>query len=137
MLGFLKRKCRAIQKIIEYYFFPRWQNLYWKWRHIYDPNWADNYLRTVYHPHRNQIIKAILKFQPVNSIAEIGCASGPNIIRLVKAFPNKRIIGVDISHRAIKLAKSFFYKNKYKNVEFYVSKADDLSILKDKSIDLL
>ena len=138
MLNIFKRKFREFQRIVELLIFPRWQNIYWRWRHICNPNWAQNYLNTIYHPHRNQIIEAISKFQSVNSIAEIGCASGANIYRLVDAYPKIRIIGVDISFRAIKVAKQYFEKNnKYKNVKFYVSKADDLSIFENRSIDVL
>jgi len=137
MLKSLKRKFRTLQHIIEAYFFPRWQNVYWKWRHIYDPNWAESYLDTIYHPHRNQIIEAISIFPYANSIAEIGCGPGANIVRLSKAYPNMRIIGIDISHKAIDLAKQYFKKNKYKNVKCDVSKADDLRSLKNRSIDVL
>ncbi len=100
MLINLKRKYRAAQQIIECYF-PRWTNIYWQWRHILNPNWAQSYLDSIHHPHRKQIVDSISKFQSINSIAEIGCAAGANLVRLVKAYPNIKIIGVDISHNAI------------------------------------
>jgi ubiquinone/menaquinone biosynthesis C-methylase UbiE len=61
-----------------------------------------------------------------SSVLEIGCGSGPMISRLKKRFPFMKAHGVDLSPSLISIAAK-----RYKDISFYVSKAD--SIFFDKS----
>jgi|TARA_Y100000034_G_scaffold114142_1_gene149903 ubiquinone/menaquinone biosynthesis C-methylase UbiE len=75
---------------------------YWQERVI---DWKKGYLDTWTHPHRTRIIEILRKINFV-SILEVGCASGPNLYLIAKAFNNKvRVGGVDISASAIETAK--------------------------------
>lgn len=80
-----------------------WSN-YWKRRKI---DWKSSYQDTWDHPHRNLIVEALKRLN-IGSVLEIGCASGPNLIRIKKELPNVQVGGVDVSADAINLAKRTF-----------------------------
>jgi ubiquinone/menaquinone biosynthesis C-methylase UbiE len=80
---------------------------FWKNRKI---DWAQAYCNlddpkdTILHPHRNLIISKLSEIK-FNSLLEIGCASGANLLRVVHAFPKVRVGGIDINKDAIDSAK--------------------------------
>lgn len=67
---------------------------------------------------------------PTN-ILEVGCSSGYRLDGLKKQYPNANVFGVEPSLEAIN-----YGKNKYKDVTFFHTTADDIP-LKDGSIDLV
>jgi ubiquinone/menaquinone biosynthesis C-methylase UbiE len=76
---------------------------YWKDRKI---DWVSHYWMPE-HKHRDLLIK-ILKTQPPRSVLEVGCATGSNLYRIKKEFPDCRICGCDINADAIKTAEAVF-----------------------------
>lgn len=134
----LKRLVRFIQEFLERHLLGnRLQEWTWRLRHLYRKNWAENYLASTNHPHRDQIVQSVLAFKDVNSVLEIGCASGANLIRLRTALPEAQFIGVDINQQGIRTASEYFDSKGYKNVNFFVGRADKLSDIKDRSIDVV
>ena len=77
---------------------------YWKDRKI---DWSKHYTATWNHPHR-QLIVDVLRRIRFESLWEIGCGSGPNILKIVKELPAKQLGGSDVNKDAIELARKTF-----------------------------
>jgi len=101
---------------------------YWKDRKI---DWEKSYFN-VDHPHRDLIIKELIGKRFV-SIFEPGCASGANLYRIKKQFPNSHVGGMDVNQDAIETARKIFGN---KSRFFEVGDVRDL-FLNDKSLDAL
>lgn len=80
---------------------------YWQTRKV---DWIEAYAKTWDHPHRQMVVDA-LRPTGFKQILELGCASGPNLIRIVKEFPGVQVGGIDISADAIAAAKSILPPN--------------------------
>jgi len=130
---------RKIKRLANKVFGTGVDELYWKFRHIFDREWAESYLseRSIAHPHRQMLVSIIARYSPFDSVLEIGCASGPNLYLLAKSFPKARLCGIDISQRAIEAGKKFFGEKGIKNVFLGSGKAERLDRFKDKSIDVI
>lgn len=101
---------------------------YWKDRKI---DWKKEYFDTHGHPHRELILKA-LSYMRFQSVLEIGCGAGANLLRILFAFPGTQVGGFDISPDAIKTAK----ENLPKAYHLDTSPAHDLFI-SSKSTDVI
>ena len=73
----------------------------------------------------------MLKSIPFQSLFEIGCGPGANLVRIVKEMPGKQLGGCDVNEDAIKLAQETF-----KGGRFYVDAGND-TMLSDKSVDVV
>lgn len=107
---------------------------YWKDRVI---DWEKEYLATWNHPHRQLIIDE-LKKMTFGSLLELGCASGPNLYRIMQEFPRVQVGGLDINAEAIAVAKKYLPPTSVLEVGplddmFYSSKSGDC-ILTDASL---
>jgi ubiquinone/menaquinone biosynthesis C-methylase UbiE len=113
--------------------------LVWRYRHIYAPRWAQAYISTksFSHPHRQLLVDKISANAPFTDVLEIGCAGGPNLYLLARKFPNVHFVGVDINPEAIRLGKLFFKQQGIRNVSLFVGKADELERFPDKSFDVV
>lgn len=100
---------------------------YWQERKI---DWNEHYTATWNHPHRF-MISNILKNLSWHSLFEIGCASGPNLINILKHFPNVIVGGSDISADAIEEAKKSF-----NGASLKVGGVEDI-MMSDNSIDII
>ena len=128
---------RHIQGCLERRVFgTRLQEYIWQTRHLYKRNWASGYLDTVNHTHRTQIVEACKLFE-ANSLLEVGCASGANLLRIRQDFPFMNLIGVDINYNAISIAKQYFKDLGDERVDFIVGKASSLVEFEDCSVDLV
>lgn len=72
-----------------------------------DIDWDKQYLQTWNHPHRAFIIQELARTN-WRSVLEVGCASGPNLLKIAQTFPNRDFGGVDVNEKAIELARSVF-----------------------------
>jgi ubiquinone/menaquinone biosynthesis C-methylase UbiE len=93
---------QRLNKIFKTSFFDE---LYWKYRLNFEGDWKQgDYKDSVDHPHREEIIKILKSIPDIfgKSILEIGCNSGPNLIKIKNNFPMGQLAGIDISERAIK-----------------------------------
>ena len=100
---------------------------WWSQRKI---DWNESYLSTANHPHRDIIVQVLKTFQ-WRSLWEIGCASGPNLLKIHANFPNVELGGNDLNADAIELAKKTF-----KGGIFEVSSADEIC-MSDKACDVI
>jgi len=130
---------RKIKRVANKILGTRTDEIYWRTRHVFDDSWAKSYISegSINHPHRKLLIDKISEYVPLESVLEVGCASGPNLYLLAKKFPGAKLYGTDISKDAIKVGKEFFRKQNIKNVFLGSRKAEDLSGFQDKSIDIV
>ncbi len=115
----------------------RLQEWIWRSRHLYRHAWAQGYLGTVGHPHRNQIVEAVSSFSPVDSVLEVGCASGANLVNLRERLPGIQLIGIDINRHAIDTAKRHFAARRDKNIRLLAGRADRLTDIPNDSVDVV
>lgn len=99
---------------------------YWSERQL---DWTKEYFDTHGHPHREILMRAMARFR-FGSVFEVGCASGPNLLRIHYAFPGVQLGGCDVSADAIKSAKEHI-----PNSHLDVSPAHDI-FMSDKSVDM-
>jgi ubiquinone/menaquinone biosynthesis C-methylase UbiE len=108
------------------------------WGYLYcRDSWVMDYWESRNHPHREFLIKNILKFAPIESILEVGSNCGPNLYLLAKYLPSAKLIGIDINPLAIKLGNELFKKEGVYNVKLMCLKADELGMFKDKCFDVV
>ena len=58
-------------------------------------------------PHRQHIINHVLSLGPPESILEIGCGYGANLVNLSGHFPHALLAGIDVSAAAVAGARAF------------------------------
>jgi len=109
---------------------------FWKERKI---DWVQSYLSLWNHPHRHDIARTLagLKW---NSLLEVGCASGPNLLHLVNKFPGKDIGGIDVNPDAIAVAKKVLEAHKDKMPSHFVFAEvmnGDAIFIGDKATDVI
>lgn len=84
---------------------------FWSTRSPYDTHrdwryntesWLVDYIHSTSHPHRDAILKELAKLEPYESILEIGCNTGPNLVRI----STKKLAGIDANKESIQYAKS-------------------------------
>jgi ubiquinone/menaquinone biosynthesis C-methylase UbiE len=112
----------------------RLQEWLWRTRHLYRRGWAQSYLETIDHPHRGQIVEAVAAFHP-ESVLEIGCASGANLVRLRQSLPHARLHGLDINAEAIRVGREYFAHDR--GIALSVGHADQLVAFPDKCQDVV
>src|SRR4030042_430657 len=102
-----KKFLRLIKRSANKIFGTKVDELFWKFRNIFDRKWPENYIsrESINHPHRKFLIDKISVYYPFENILEIGCASGPNLYLLAKKFPEIKLYGIDISKKAIEVGK--------------------------------
>lgn len=113
-------------------------SLFWRYRHFLDRNWSENYLseNSLSHPHRKLLIEKILKYSP-QSVLEVGCASGPNLVLLSQKLPNAKLLGIDVSKKAVETGRKYLELLKIKNVRLEVGNVLELGSFADKSFDVV
>jgi len=115
----------------------RLQEWIWRSRHLYRHGWAQGYLGTISHPHRNQIVEAVSLFSPLDSVLEVGCASGANLVNLRERLPGTRLIGIDINRQAIDTAKRHFAARRDKKIRLLASRVDLQTDIPNASVDVV
>lgn len=107
------------------------QEIRWRMHDVYD-------LQTsLAEPHHPFLVERIGQFAVFESILEVGCNAGPNLVALGRKYPHVRLNGVDISDRAIKVAKTNLARESIGNASVSVGRADDLRQFADKSVDVV
>jgi len=81
-------------------------------------------------------VKEILSLNPT-SVLEVGCNTGPNLLRLAKELPSARLVGIDVSSAAIVEGTKRFKAAGIANVELFEGKAEDLGRFADDSFDVV
>lgn len=89
------------------------------------------------HPHRKLILKRVSDYAPFQSLLEVGCGNGPNLLLLAKTFPEAVFRGVDINPNFVKSGTKWIQESGVSNASLLVGKADDLAGFPDKSFDII
>jgi len=76
---------------------------------LWDKDWSESYKSedSLNHPHRQLILEAVSRYEPIESIFEVGCGSGTNLYLLSKAYPEIYVLGYDISKPATEKAREY------------------------------
>ena len=83
---------------------------YWEKRDI---DWNKAYFN-IEHPHRRILMHILKKWQPMESLFEIGCAAGANLYLAANLFKNLKVGGVDVNKDAIEHCQKLFpYNDKF------------------------
>lgn len=69
-------------------------------RGAHAPDWILTYQRSLMAPHRTAIVAQVKALQ-AETLLEVGCHCGPNLVRLGRECPDLQMLGVDISAEAI------------------------------------
>lgn len=77
----------------------------------FNDEWGINYLATVEH------LLDVISNEEFSSAIDVGCGDGRFSMELAKQFPSRRIVGVDISKRAISLAQAMFSYGEFRCVD--------------------
>ncbi len=109
----------------------RLHELWWKIRQV-----DEMVGRSLRHPHRAFLVERIGRFAPFESLLEVGCNAGPNLVVLGRTYPDARLYGIDISAQAIKVAEKVLVQDAIGNASVSMGRADDLHRFADKSIDV-
>jgi len=110
----------------------------WATRHVYDgEDWIESYWKSRDLPYRTFLVERICRFAPIHSILEIGCASGPNLYRIAKRFPDADVRGIDINPVAVQKGNEWFKKEGMSNVRLEFGKAQELQRFADNSFDVV
>lgn len=109
-------------------FFRTTKNHTWWWKQR-KLDWRKEY-QNWQHPHRKWIVRALKSFG-WQSLIEIGCAAGANLIAIVKEMPGRQLGGVDVNEEAIKVASETLVGGLFR-----VNSADDI-MLSDKATDVV
>ena len=81
----------------------------WATQHERKPHWVRDYQDSWNAPHRRLLVDHLRLLGGLESILELGCNSGPNLIAISRAFsPPPRLHGIDINPRAVDEAQKFF-----------------------------
>ena len=76
---------------------------------IWQEAWGDMQRYGPVHRHHRRIFSELFKMLPmkgIETIADIGCGEGSNLLFLRSQFPNAKLFGFDVSKTAIETAKS-------------------------------
>jgi len=87
--------------------------------------------------HRGFLAERVGKLAPFESLLEVGCGGGANLVVLARAYPGARFYGVDISARAIRAAETVLSREAIANAAVFVGRAEDLRSFEDKSVDVV
>ena len=77
------------------------------WRYEGVKDWIEGYKKSIGHAHREGILDAIDRLQPLGSLLEIGCSVGPNLHQIHQRFPRMRLVGIDPNEPAVEAAHEF------------------------------
>jgi ubiquinone/menaquinone biosynthesis C-methylase UbiE len=100
---------------------------YWSGRKI---DWVKDYQSTWNHPHRGLLTRMLHSIQ-FESLFEVGCGGGANLVRIVKDLGSRQLGGCDVNPEAIEACEKAL-----KGGVFEVSRGDDI-LMSDKSADVV
>ena len=69
-------------------------------------NWIANYQKSLTARHRDRIAAIIAALQP-ETLLEVGCHCGPNLVRLATECPTLAMIGIDANREAITAGRTW------------------------------
>jgi SAM-dependent methyltransferase len=89
------------------------------------------------HRHRNFLLSRIEKYRPFDTVLEIGCNAGQNLLLLARRYPDVAFYGIDINPRAIEAGKNWLAGKGVTNVSLKVGRATRANYFGDRSFDIV
>ena len=104
--------------------------IYWKFRSC-KGDWGKGteYLDSINHSHRKAILDEVSEFDRGFSLLEVGCNSGPNLLKILEKHPYTRLAGIDINRKAVE-------RGQRTGLDLKVGRADKLPY-KDREFDIV
>lgn len=114
---------------------------YWQQRKIDDQrrdwrtgekNWVEEYWASQKHPHRKLILGSLKKFEPFETLLEVGVNCGCNLSLIQKEYPKVKLLGADVNPDALKVGIEKLLKATFFNCPIL-----ELEFIKDSSYDVV
>lgn len=109
--------------------------LYHIWNKVpadyYQKGVKENFLQWLWHTHKINLAKKIIKDIKFKNCLDIGCASGFMISEIAKSYPQAKYFGIDVYDKAISYAIKI-----YPHIKFQIASAEKLPF-KNESFDLI
>jgi SAM-dependent methyltransferase len=118
----------------------------WSTLHERKPGWEQLYQDSWQWPHRPLVVETIRSLGPYESMLELGCNAGQNIIALHRGVggaepltkPYPRITGIDINDVALNLGRKYFAEQSWTHVDVRRGVFPEaLESIPDRSFDLV
>jgi len=103
-----KRQIQEAEYEYPYHYIPTWENDRFSQTNYW--SWGFRYLGGL------QVVFDQLENLSFDSLIDIGCGDGRFLREVAKRYPNAKLLGVDISERAIRLAKAMNPDLNYKTI---------------------
>ena len=94
-----------------------------------EKEWIDKGFDVSTLKHRKLLLEKVEKYLPFNTLLDIGCASGPDVVLYEMAFPNADIHAFDSTEGDIEIAKKLVKRTKFetKDLREYLKEIPSLS----------
>ena len=107
----------------------------WRWKNKRITS-DSAFIASMKHPHREGLLKKFKQYQPIETVLEVVCGSGQNLVMLAREFPNVSFYGIDINSSFIEAGKNWCAQSGIKNVSLQLGNADDLSMFTNRSVSI-
>ncbi len=87
------------------------------YNHIWSDMWGDMQKYGPIHRHHKRLLKKLLLGNNYNSILDVGCGNGENLICLQQYFPRAKLTGIDVSDKAFEASKDIFPNINFKGLD--------------------
>ncbi len=90
----------------------------WSTQHERREGWVDLYQQSWSDPHRGVLLRCLEQLGPHESLLELGCNAGPNLIAISKglsAVP-ARMHGIDLNAPAVEAARGYFERAGWRHI---------------------
>lgn len=109
---------------------------YWENRSLEEmkSDWGgETYEQSISHPHRKLILRMLDLFEPLKEgILEVGCNTGPNLLRIREKYPKIHLAGTDANKEAIEKAKELLPRR-----AIFIHDSSPYLFFNDKSFDVV
>lgn len=85
-----------------------------------------------------QSFREVVKYFPAKSMLEVGCGTGFDLLHFAKTHPHRKIYGLDVSPKMVKVSNDRLAANQAANVEVKTGAADEIGkIFPHQTFDLI
>ena len=119
------------------YFGPLMNSFFWR---FWQPSvlTSDGFdIHSSGYPHRATLISLLGEIDHKDSLLDIGCGFGANIININKTFPHLQITGLDINPKMLAQLGLFIEDNKLQNIRLQRHNLNNLLPFADNSFDII
>lgn len=89
------------------------------------------------HKSKKLFCDRICRERPFESLCEVGCNAGANLVLLAKEWPSANYVGVDINGQAVDYGNAYFAGGGLSNVKLIRGRVENLNFIENKSFDIV